>query len=91
MAGPMPIPRVENPTSLAVVSFIGGQPAHQFYRGGVADRAGELSACHLPTPKWAQIGGLALCPNADAALWLDHLGSAGAGVKISRSQCANLY
>lgn len=77
--------RLENPTSLAVVSFIEGQPAYQFYRGGVADRAMTQAALRaLPLPKWAQIGGLSMCPTADSALWLAHIGwLKGQGVKIS--------
>ena len=77
--------RVDAPTSLAVVSFIEGQPAYQFYRGGVADRAMTAEDLRqLPLPAWAQIGGLAMCPVEDSALWLDHMGwLKNQGVKIS--------
>lgn len=77
--------RLENPTSLAVVSFIEGQPAYQFYRGGVADRAMTQAALRsLPLPTWAQIGGLSMCPTADSALWLEHMAwLKGQGVKLS--------
>lgn len=33
------LPRNPHPTSLAMVSFVDGQPSYQFYREGVADRA----------------------------------------------------
>lgn len=77
--------RLTAPTSLAVVSFVDGQPAYQFYRGGVADRAMQASALRgLPLPKWAQIGGLSMCPETDSAFWLDHMQwLRSQGVKIS--------
>ena len=77
--------RVANPSALAVVSFVEGQPAYQFYRQDVADRAVDrASLARIPRPDWVQIGGLALCPKTDAALWLDHMKALKqAGTKIS--------
>ncbi len=77
--------RVANPSSLAVVSFVAGQPSYQFYRQDVADRAVDrANLARMPRPDWVQIGGLALCPKADAALWLDHMTALKqAGTEIS--------
>ena len=66
--------RVENPTSLAVVTLTEGQASYQFYRQEVADRAADFAKLRaLPLPAWAQIGGLSIAPTADATAWLEHM------------------
>lgn len=62
------------PTSLAMVSFVSGQPSYQFYREGVADRAfSSDEALHFlkqfPRPGILHTGSLALVPpEADKTL-----------------------
>ena len=55
------------PTSLAMVSFIQGQPSYQFYREGVADRAFTAADAlafldQFPSPGVLHTGSLALVP-----------------------------
>ncbi len=68
-------PRVVQPTTLAVVSFVNGQPTYQFYREGTADRQIDLAALKAATPGAArafQIGSLGLTSGADAEIWSDY-------------------
>lgn len=65
-------PRLDAPTSLAVVSLEDGQPSYQFYRKGTAERQitwdGLQSA--LEERPWAfHIGSLGLSGGDDADLW----------------------
>lgn len=67
-------PRVGAPTTLAVVSFVDGQPTYQFYREGTADRQISLAALQAGTPEGArafQIGSLGLTSGTDAEIWSD--------------------
>jgi fructokinase len=55
------------PTSLAMVSFVDGQPSYQFYREGVADRAFTAAQAlayleHFAQPGILHTGSLALVP-----------------------------
>lgn len=68
-------PRVPQPTTLAVVSFVEGQPTYQFYREGTADRQISLAALSAATPSGArafQIGSVGLTAGADAEIWTDY-------------------
>ena len=66
--------RLSLATSLALVHLKQGQPAYQFYRTQVADRASDFDQLRkLPLPKWVQIGGLALAPKSDSQAWLKHI------------------
>ena len=65
-------PRVDAPTSLAVVSLAEGQANYQFYRKDTAER--QITQSHLDKAldagAWLfHIGALALADGADGALW----------------------
>lgn len=65
-------PRVDAPTSLAVVSLVEGQANYQFYRKDTAER--QITRNHLDkvldAGAWLfHIGALALVDGADGALW----------------------
>ena len=65
-------PRVDAPTSLAVVSLAEGQANYQFYRKDTAER--QITQSHLDKAldagAWLfHIGALALVDGADGALW----------------------
>ncbi|MAI58714.1 MAG: carbohydrate kinase [Rhodobacteraceae bacterium] len=67
-------PRVNAPTSCAVVSIIDNQASYQFYRHGTAERQITLSLLDEVIPKEAtifHIGSLALIEGFDAELWED--------------------
>ena len=64
--------RVDEPTSLAVVSVNNGQPSYQFYRDGTAERQlnHELLAETTPSAtKIFHVGSIALIDGEDANLW----------------------
>ena len=64
--------RVDEPTSLAVVSVNNGQPSYQFYRDGTAERqlSHEILAETTPsTTKIFHVGSIALIDGEDANLW----------------------
>lgn len=66
---------VKDPTSLAVVSIIDGQPAYQFYREGTADRQINVEGLKALTPdtvKAFQVGSLGLTSGDDAEAWADY-------------------
>ena len=65
-------PRVEDPTSLAVVSLHKNQPSYQFYRAETAERKITSQMLHEVTPasiKIFHVGSIALIDGDDANLW----------------------
>jgi len=65
-------PRVDEPTSLAVVSLKNSQPSYQFYRDGTAERQISLQLLSEITPSSTRIfhiGSIALIDGEDADLW----------------------
>ena len=65
-------PRVDEPTSLAVVSVNDGQPSYQFYRDGTAERQITHEMLTETTPsatKIFHVGSIALIDGEDADLW----------------------
>ena len=65
-------PRVDEPTSLAVVSLKNNQPSYQFYRDGTAERQISLQLLSEITPSSTRIfhiGSIALIDGKDADLW----------------------
>ena len=65
-------PRLDAPTSLAVVSLEDGQPSYQFYRKGTAERQITWDGLHsaLEDRPWVfHIGSLGLSGGDDADLW----------------------
>ena len=65
-------PRVDEPTSLAVVSLNNSQPNYQFYRDGTAERQINHEMLSETTPsatKIFHIGSIALIDGEDANLW----------------------
>ena len=67
-------PRVDAPTSLAIVSIEHGQPSYQFYRKDTAERLITRDGVEAALAKqpWAfHIGSLAISGGDDAAIWQD--------------------
>lgn len=67
-------PRVNYPTSLAVVMLNDGQPSYQFYRDGTAERRidpSELKALMSEELEAFHVGSLGIIEGADADLWAD--------------------
>ena len=65
-------PRVDEPTSLAVVSLNNSQPNYQFYRDGTAERQinhAMLTETTPPATKIFHVGSIALIDGEDANLW----------------------
>ena len=65
-------PRVDAPTSLAVVSIKNSKPSYQFYRDGTAERQISLQLLSEITPystRIFHIGSIALIDGEDADLW----------------------
>ncbi len=65
-------PRSEAPTSLALVTLLGGQPHYQFYRQKTAERRVSTTLLNRIIPKEAtgfQLGSLALTSGKDADAW----------------------
>ena len=65
-------PRVDEPTSLAVVSLNNSQPNYQFYRDGTAERQITHEMLTETTPsatKIFHVGSIALIDGEDADLW----------------------
>ena len=65
-------PRVDEPTSLAVVSLNNSQPNYQFYRDGTAERQINHAMLTETTPsatKIFHVGSIALIDGEDANLW----------------------
>ena len=65
-------PRVDEPTSLAVVSLNNSQPSYQFYRDGTAERQINNKMLTEITPsatKIFHVGSIALIDGEDANLW----------------------
>lgn len=71
-------PRPDAPTSLAMVTVEGGQPAYQFYRDGTADRIVDAHGITAQMENAAafHIGSLALTGGADADAWQQLFSSA---------------
>lgn len=68
-------PRVQEPTSLAVVSLESGVPSYQFYRENTAERRVTPEALNHATPDSMQalcLGSLALTAGEDADIWADY-------------------
>ena len=66
-------PRSDAPTSLAVVTVDGGQPAYQFYRNGTAERliTAEILDTALSGAKVFHLASLAITDGVDAEIWAD--------------------
>ena len=67
-------PRVQHPTSLAVVMLNDGQPSYQFYRDNTAERLIEASALADLMSEDLEafhVGSLGIIEGADADLWAD--------------------
>ena len=65
-------PRVDAPTSLAVVSIKNSKPSYQFYRDGTAERQISLQLLSEITPSSTRIfhiGSISLIDGEDADLW----------------------
>ena len=65
-------PRVNEPTSLAVVSLNNSEPSYQFYRNGTAERQINHDMLTKVTPSATKIfhtGSIALIDGEDANLW----------------------
>ena len=65
-------PRVDKPTSLAVVSLNNSQPSYQFYRDGTAERQINneiLTETITSATKIFHVGSIALIDGEDANLW----------------------
>lgn len=67
-------PRVDAPSSLAVVTVERGEPSYGFYRTGTAERQVSLQALEDSMPREAKafhVGSLALASGEDADVWAE--------------------
>lgn len=80
-------PRLDAPSSLAVVSLENGQPSYQFYREQTAERLVSVEALQAVIPAETsvfQIGSLSLCDGPDADVWADlFVKLAGQGIQCT--------
>lgn len=79
-------PHNAKPTSLAVVSYVDGQPAYQFYRDDTAERQVDLAALKASLPAQVtalQLGSLCIANGRDAEAYVglaEHLADQGVPV-----------